>query len=63
MDTRHGLTEDERAELERLRAEVASLRLQARKVEAEAGAAVPGRAARQRWRTVYTLSLHDALPI
>jgi hypothetical protein len=52
MDTRHGLTEDERAELERLRAEVASLRLQARKPEAEAGAAVPGRAARQRWRTV-----------
>jgi hypothetical protein len=52
MDTRHGLTEDERAELERLRAEVASLRLQARTPEAEAGAAVPGRAARQRWRTV-----------
>jgi hypothetical protein len=52
MDTRDGLTEDERAELERLRAEVASLRLQARKPEAGAGAAVPGRAARQRWRTV-----------
>jgi hypothetical protein len=52
MDTRHGLTNDERAELERLRAEVASLRLQARKPEAEAGAAVPGRAARQRWRLV-----------
>jgi hypothetical protein len=52
MDTRHGLTEDERAELERLRAEVASLRLQARKPEAEAGAALPGRAARQRWRMV-----------
>jgi hypothetical protein len=52
MDTQHGLTEDERAELERLRAEVASLRLQARKPEAETGAAVPGRAARQRWRTV-----------
>jgi hypothetical protein len=51
MDTRHGLTEDERAELERLRAEVASLRLQAGK-PAAAGAAVPGRAARQRWRTV-----------
>jgi hypothetical protein len=51
MDTPHGLTEDERAELERLRAEVDSLRLQARKPEA-AEAAVPGRAARQRWRTV-----------
>jgi hypothetical protein len=50
MDTRHGLTEDERAELERLRAEVASLRLQARKPAG--AAAVPGRAARQRWRTV-----------
>jgi hypothetical protein len=52
MDARHGLTEDERAELERLRAEVASLRLQARTPEAAAGAAVPGRAARQRWRIV-----------
>jgi hypothetical protein len=52
MDTRPGLTEDERAELERLRAEVASLRLQARKPEAAAKAPVPGRAARQRWRTV-----------
>jgi hypothetical protein len=57
MDTRHGLTEDERAELERLRAEVASLRLQARKPAAEAGAAVPGRAARQRWRTVMAVLL------
>jgi hypothetical protein len=51
MDTPHGLTEDERAELERLRAEVDSLRLQARK-PAAAEAAAPGRAPRQRWRTV-----------
>ena len=52
MDTRPGQTENERAELERLREEVASLRLQARKPEAADGAAVPGRAAGQRWRTV-----------
>jgi hypothetical protein len=52
MDTRSDLTEDERAELKRLREEVASLRLQARKPEPADGAAVPGRAARQRWRTV-----------
>jgi hypothetical protein len=52
MDGRHGLNEDERAELERLRAEVATLRDQARQPEAAAGAAVGGRAARQRWRAV-----------
>jgi hypothetical protein len=52
MDGRHGLNEDERAELERLRAEVATLRDQARQPEAAAEAAVGGRAARQRWRAV-----------
>jgi hypothetical protein len=53
MDARHGLTDDERAELERLRAEVTALRAQARHVEAAAkGGVVTRRAARQRWRTV-----------
>jgi hypothetical protein len=53
MDSRHGLTDDERAELERLRAEVATLRAQARQPEATSGGGVvAGRAARQRWRTV-----------
>jgi hypothetical protein len=52
MDTRHGLTDDERAELERLRAEVAALRAQARHAEAASkGGVVTRRAARQRWRT------------
>jgi hypothetical protein len=52
MDGRDALTGDERAELERLRAEVAALRVQVRQPEAAAGAAVTRRAARQRWRTV-----------
>jgi hypothetical protein len=53
MGTRPGLTDDERAELERLRAEVSILRTQVRHPEAASkGAAVTGRAARQRWRTV-----------
>jgi hypothetical protein len=47
------LTGDERAELERLRAEVASLRALLQAGRAVAGAAAPpGRRARQRWRTV-----------
>ena len=54
MDSRGAgaLTGDERAELERLRAEVAALRVQAREPEAAAGAVATGRPARQRWRTV-----------
>ena len=52
VDRRPGLNDDERAELERLRAEVATLRTQARSagVAAKGGPAAP--AARQRWRTV-----------
>jgi hypothetical protein len=46
MDARLGLSEDERAELERLRAEVATLRGQARPPATTAGAG------RQRWRAV-----------
>jgi hypothetical protein len=48
------LTGEERAELERLRAEVASLRAQvpAGRGPAEPAAAPPGRPARRRWRTV-----------
>jgi hypothetical protein len=49
------LTGEERAELERLRAEVTSLRAQAQgrtQVLPEGGAAPPGRPPRQRWRTV-----------
>ena len=46
MDTRPGLSEDERAELERLRAEVADLRGQARPRATTAGAG------RQRWRAI-----------
>jgi hypothetical protein len=57
MDGRHGLTEDERAELERLRAEVATLRDQARQSEVAARATVGGRAARQRWRAVIATML------
>jgi hypothetical protein len=54
MDSRGAgaLTGDERAELERLRAEVAALRVQVREPEAAAGAVATGRPARQRWRTV-----------
>src|SRR5215216_1239765 len=52
MDGQGALTGDERAELERLRAEVATLRLQVRQPEATAGGGATGRAARQRWRTV-----------
>ena len=52
MDS-HGLTDDERAELERLRAEVATLRMQPRHAETASGGAVnTGRVARQRWRTI-----------
>ena len=50
METRPGLTEDERAELERLRAEVATLRLQPQQQPTEAtGTRWVGR---QRWRAV-----------
>jgi hypothetical protein len=53
-DTRHGLSDDERAELERLRAELVTLRSQARRAEtagpADGGITAP--AARQRWRMV-----------
>jgi hypothetical protein len=52
MDSRGALTGDERAELERLRAEVATLRVQVRQPELPARDAVTGRAVRQRWRTV-----------
>jgi hypothetical protein len=48
MDVRHDLSESERAELERLRAEVATLRVQARRPGAAAGAA----ARRPRWRAI-----------
>jgi hypothetical protein len=57
MDGRDALTGDERAELERLRAEVATLRVQVRQPEAAAGAGIAARAARQRWRTVVTALL------
>ena len=48
------LTDDERAELERLRAEAATLRAQARHQggHAEGRAAIAGRGSRQRWRTL-----------
>jgi hypothetical protein len=52
MDSGDALTGDERAELVRLRAEVAALRVQVRQPEATAGGGVTGRAVRQRWRTV-----------
>ena len=52
MDSRGALTGDERAELERLRAEVATLRAQVGQPEAPARDKVTGRAVRQRWRTV-----------
>ena len=52
MDGRDALTRDERAELERLREEVATLRVRVRQPEAAAGAGITERAARQRWRTV-----------
>lgn len=53
MDTQDGLTDDERAELERLRAEVVTLRTQAGHAEAASREdAVTTRAARQRWRTI-----------
>ena len=53
MDTQDGLTDDERAELERLRAEVVTLRTQAGHTEAASREdAVTTRAARQRWRTI-----------
>jgi hypothetical protein len=53
MDERPGLTGDERAELERLRAEVATLRSRTRP-EAVATGRV---AARQRWRTIVAVLL------
>ena len=48
------LTDDERAELERLRAEAATLRAQARHEggHAEGRAPIAGRGSRQRWRTM-----------
>jgi|Tabmets5t2r1_1033131.scaffolds.fasta_scaffold25730_2 hypothetical protein len=52
MEGRDALTGDERAELERLRAEVATLRVQVRQPEAPAGVGIAAPAARQRWRTV-----------
>jgi hypothetical protein len=54
METRENLTGDERAELERLREEVATLRVQARQPEAAAVAAGTGR---RRWRTVVAVLL------
>jgi hypothetical protein len=63
MDTRPGLNDEERAELERLRQEVATLRVQARQPAAAAEAAEAdeaagtGRARRQRWRTVVAVLL------
>src|SRR4029453_18119012 len=63
MDTRDGLNDEERAELERLRQEVAALRVQARQPEAAAEgaeaaeAAGTGRARRQRWRTIVAVLL------
>jgi hypothetical protein len=54
------LTGEERAELERLRAEVASLRAQAQaqtQVLPDGGAAPPGRPPRQRWRTIVAVLL------
>jgi hypothetical protein len=57
MDSRDALTGDERAELQRLRAEVAALRVQVRQPEAAAGAVVTRRAVRQRWRTVVAVLL------
>jgi hypothetical protein len=52
MDGRDALTRDERAELERLREEVAALRVQVRHPETAPGARITGRTARQRWRTM-----------
>src|SRR5215212_11429533 len=57
MDSRDALTGDERAELVRLRAEVAALRVQVRQPEATAGGGVTGPAVRQRWRTVMVVLL------
>ncbi|HWJ52514.1 MAG TPA: hypothetical protein VNT24_03960, partial [Propionibacteriaceae bacterium] len=47
-----GLTEHERAELERLRSEVATLRAQAQGRGAQPGRPAAGAVTRQRWRTV-----------
>ena len=52
MDRRPGLTDDERAELDRLRAEVATLRTRARSAGVAAKGGPTGVAVRQRWRTV-----------
>ena len=53
MDEQPGLGEGERAELERLRAEVAALRSQVNQGEVGAGRPVAGaRVGRQRWRTI-----------
>jgi hypothetical protein len=51
MDEQPGLTGDERAELERLRAENAVLRAQARRPDG------PGPGSRQRWRTIVAVML------
>jgi hypothetical protein len=47
-----GPTEDERIELERLRAEVAALRAEPRHEGGHAEKRVAGRGSRQRWRTL-----------
>jgi hypothetical protein len=55
MDKQPGLTGDERAELQRLRAENAALRAQARRpdeVAVDRGPAGPGPGSRQRWRAI-----------
>ena len=51
MDEQPGLTGDERAELERLRAENATLRAQAPRPDG------PGPGSRQRWRTIVAVVL------
>jgi hypothetical protein len=52
------VTDEERAELERLRAEVASLRAEARRAQtAPRDPAAAGRAGRQRWRTIVAVLL------
>jgi len=61
MNEEPGLTGEERAELERLRAEVATLRSQQRQQavagDEGGGVAATGRGARQRWRTIIAVLL------